>query len=117
MIVTAVAIGVLVVELTALLRAGLGGDNAPSRMRLGVVVLESLVTVAVARAIVGWDQWTQWVWVLAVAVFAAGLALAVIRWRELPAVQEGTAAWRTGASGAYAALLVAITGGVVVAFV
>ncbi|WP_293782102.1 hypothetical protein [uncultured Aeromicrobium sp.] len=117
MIVNWFLIGVLVIELAALLRAGLGGTNAPSRIRLTVVVLEALVTVVVVRALVGWDQWTQWIWVLGVAVFCSGLGLAALRWSELPIIHSGSATWRTAVTVAYAAVLVAISGAVTLTFV
>ncbi|MFD1860665.1 hypothetical protein EHW97_11010 [Aeromicrobium camelliae] len=117
MIISWFLIAVLLIELGALVRAGLGGPNAPSRVRLAVVVLEALVTVIVVRALVGWDAWTQWIWVLGVAVFCAGSALAAMRWRELPTIQHGSATWRTAGSVVYAAALVVIGGAVTLSFV
>ncbi|RLV55821.1 hypothetical protein D9V41_10230 [Aeromicrobium phragmitis] len=117
MIITWFLIGLLAIELAALLGAAFGGKNAPSRVRLAVVALEALVAIVVVRALAGWDEWTQWIWVLGVAVFAVGLAVAVFRWRELPVVEEGTAAWRTGGSVLYAAVLTAIATAVALTFV
>ncbi|TSD62691.1 hypothetical protein [Aeromicrobium piscarium] len=98
----------LIIEVVSVISAGLGAPHAPSRMRLAVVAAEAVMVVVVTRALVPWNHLTQWIWVVAVAGATVGVALAVVRWSQLPAVQPGVSTTRTAASAIQLVVLAGI---------
>jgi len=88
---------------------------AKSRLDLVIAAADSAVVLLGAHLLMPWGSVSPVLWLVPVAIFAAGAAGAVLRWRDFPAVRPGRPARRTWAwaavhVGVLAAIVFVIAG-------
>jgi hypothetical protein len=66
-----------------------------SRLELLLGGLDAAAALLFARALMPWAEVSPFLWLVPVAVVAAGVFGAVLRWRELPGLRPGRARWRS----------------------
>ena len=71
------------------------GFGASSRLELVVAALTAVAGLAVARALMPWGEVSSLLWLVPVAITAAGVAAAVWIWPFLPALRPDKPARRT----------------------
>jgi len=83
---------------------------AKSRVDLVLGAADAVVVLLGAHLLMPWGTVSPWLWLVPVAIFAAGAAGAVLRWRDLPAVRGDKSARRTWV---WAAVHVGVLAGIV----
>jgi hypothetical protein len=68
---------------------------AKSRLELLFGAADAAVVLLGARLLMPWGSVSPWLWLVPVAIFAAGVAGAVLRWRDLPPVRPDKPRRRT----------------------
>ncbi|WP_411700547.1 hypothetical protein [Conyzicola sp.] len=71
------------------------GFAATSRLALVTAALDAVAMLALAHALMPWGSVPTWLWLLPVAVAAAGVAAAVLRWQRLPVLRTDKPRART----------------------
>jgi cytochrome b subunit of formate dehydrogenase len=88
---------------------------AKSRLELVFGAADAAVVLLGARLFMPWGSVSPWLWLVPVAIFAVGVAGAVLRWRDLPAVRPDkprrrTLAWAVVHTVVLVAIVVVIAG-------
>ena len=82
---------------------------AKSRLELGFGAADAAVVLFGARLFMPWGSMPTWLWLVPVAIFAVGVAGAVVRWRDLPPARPDKPRHRTlGWAVVHAAVLAAL---------
>ena len=84
--------------------------SSPDRLRFVTTVLTTMAVLVLAHLIGAWLQVPPVLWALAAGLAAAGAALLVLRWRELPAISDGKpwSRWAQAAISAVVSVLVTV---------
>ena len=105
--------GFLALAFTAVFAAGslTKGKAFAAKSRLALVfgAADAAVVLFGARLFMPWGSMPTWLWLVPVAIFAVGVAGAVLRWRDLPAVRPDKPRRRTlGWAVVHAVVLVVV---------
>lgn len=110
MLVTAFITVLTVVYLGLLHRAASDGAGAARhRTQLLSRAAEATLMVAIARIAIPYTAVTGWLWVVSVALLAAGIARAALRARGLAADEPAEPRWRSAGRATYAIAMLVLT--------
>lgn len=98
--------------IAAMVEFAVAAWRATDRSRLVTGALFALLSLLVARALLPAHPAASWTWVAGVAIYAAVLAHACIRGRQLPWVQPAASRWNIAGTLLWGIVLLGLTAGV-----
>lgn len=111
-----IAVAVLLFEVLTVSLVALRPKPGATRGRWIVAAAEALVMIVAARVIVPWNAVTEWIWVVSVAAWFAGIALMATRWHVVASTSEKSR-WKRWWLAGYAAAMLVLSAAITWTFV